>query len=106
MVNENDMARMEEDEEVDSYEKMEAEDAARIQDEDVRGAIRAIISHRNEVSLNYCYGYAAVSREMVLHTNEFNTQVLYILNNMTHWRGAVAASVRSTLKSYLKREGK
>jgi hypothetical protein len=59
-------------------------------------ALAAIIANRTNKALNYCVNYAIAGQGMTGH--EAKTQCLYILNNMTHWRGDDATAVRIALK--------
>ena len=45
----------------------------------------------------YAKAYAKAGIDMTGH--EAYVQALYILNNITHWRGELAREVRTTLKS-------
>lgn len=48
-------------------------------------------------ALNYCINYARAGKGMI-DPYEIKVQTLYILNNMTHWRGDIAKRVRLRLK--------
>jgi hypothetical protein len=49
-------------------------------------------------AVNWAYGYAQAG--LSLYTSEgIRVQCLYILNNITHWRGDEAKRVRNELKS-------
>lgn len=48
----------------------------------------------------YAKGYALAGLEMVGH--EVRVQALYILNNISHWRGPEAKAVRAALKEMVK----
>ncbi len=51
-----------------------------------------------EKALNYAVGYAQAG--LHLTTDEaIRVQILYILNNITHWRGDAAKLVRQDLKN-------
>ena len=63
----------------------------------------AIIKHSNEPSLNYAVNYAKVGRNMI--GDEARVQALYILNNMSRWRGDDAKRVREALKIIGKERG-
>ena len=67
---------------------------------DVRRALATIVFHHNEKSLNYAVNYARAGQRMSGH--ELKVQCLYVLNNMSRWRGDVAKEVRQTLKDYTK----
>lgn len=55
---------------------------------------------RHSKSLNYAFEYAKAG--LYMHGEELATQCLYVLNNITHWRGTKAKKVRQVLKSYVK----
>lgn len=55
-----------------------------------------IIKHSNEPALNYAVNYAKAGRNMI--GEEARVQALYILNNMSRWRGDTARSVRAALR--------
>ena len=69
-------------------------------DEEVKKAILVILSDKNaySTSLNYAVGYC--QNALRLFGDSLHTQVLYILNNITHWRHAEAKNVRDVLKAY------
>lgn len=58
--------------------------------------LQQIIKNKNEKALNYAVNYARVGQGMTGH--EAKVQCLYILNNMTAWRGETAKAVRESLK--------
>lgn len=62
-------------------------------------ACRAIIANANERALNYAVGYARAGYAMLAGSDEARVQSLYILNNMSHWRGDTAKQVRAALKA-------
>jgi predicted secreted hydrolase len=62
-------------------------------------ALGLIVENQKEKSLNWCVDYAKYGLT-IDDDHELKTQCLYVLNNMTHWRGPVAFQVRSTLKAY------
>jgi len=64
----------------------------------VHAALRDIVNNRTEKSLNWAVNYAQAGLEMT--GEELRVQCLYVLNNMTHWRGGLAKQVRTTLKAY------
>lgn len=69
----------------------------------VKEALQSIIDNREAKALNYAVNYA---REGLLLTGEaLHVQVLYILNNMTSWRGVIAKEVRAVLKEFTKQKG-
>ena len=66
----------------------------------VKRALASIVSNSNEKSLNYAVNYARAGQRMAGH--ELKVQCLYVLNNMSRWRGDVAKEVRQILKDYSK----
>ena len=67
--------------------------------EEVHAALGKIMKNSTEKALNYAVNYAL--RGMTMNNpEELRTQCIYVLNNMTHWRGETAKEVRSTLKQY------
>lgn len=50
-------------------------------------------------ALNYAYGYASAGMNLGT-AEEIRAQSLYILNNITHWRGPVAKAARATFKEF------
>jgi hypothetical protein len=60
-------------------------------------ACRSIVAHQGVRSLNYAIAYAKHGL-LVRDPHEQKVQALYILNNMTHWRGDIAKRVREALK--------
>jgi hypothetical protein len=67
---------------------------------DVYKALRAIVANRKQPAVNYAVNYALQGLSMSGH--ELKVQVLYVLNNISHWRGDVAKQTRDTLKAYTK----
>lgn len=57
-----------------------------------------IIDNRNEKAVNYAVGYAQAGISM--DGKSASLQILYILNNITHWRGEEAKLVRNSLKHH------
>ena len=72
-----------------------------IQISEVHDALRKIVANQDAKALNYCVNYAKAGLYMS-YIDELKTQVLYVLNNMTHWRGDDAKLVRTTLKQFVK----
>jgi len=66
----------------------------------VKNSLRLIIANKEQKSLNYAVNYARAGLSMAGH--ELKVQCLYVLNNMSRWRGDVAKEVRQTLKDYSK----
>jgi len=71
-----------------------------------KDAIRIILDDTKafETSLNYAVNYCDAAMMMDEGTIEFETQMLYILNNITHWRHPQAKEVRKKLRKSLIRE--
>jgi hypothetical protein len=67
----------------------------------VHEAMIAVWNNRKEKSLNYAVNYAAYGAGLP-DGEELRIQCLYVLNNMTRWRGPLAKEVRETLKAYTK----
>lgn len=67
--------------------------------EEVHAALQRITENSKEKALNYAVGYARCGLGMD-NPHELRTQCLYVLNNMTHWRGETAKAVRTTLKQF------
>lgn len=63
-------------------------------------ACYTIMRHSKEKSLNYCINYARAG--IGLTGQEAKVQALYILNNMSSWRGDTAKAVRTYLKGMAK----
>jgi hypothetical protein len=68
--------------------------------DEVHSALQKIVDNKDQKALNYCVNYARTGLGMTGH--ELYVQCLYVLNNMTHWRGDTAKEVRQTLKSFTK----
>lgn len=62
-----------------------------------RECCEAIVQNREQKSLNWAVNYAREGLTMT-DPNEIKVQALYILNNMTQWRGDTAKAVRTSLK--------
>jgi len=59
-----------------------------------------IVQNRKEKALNYAVEYAIAG--MGMRGNYARVQALYILGNMTRWRGDIAKQVRESLKAISK----
>lgn len=70
---------------------------------EVKRAIRVILADKRcyTTSLNYAVGYCQAALGM--EGKELEVQILYILNNITHWRSVDAVDVRKTLRAYIKK---
>lgn len=66
----------------------------------VKKALQTIIDHQDEPSLNFAVNYAKYGRFANLNEDDLRTQCLYVLGNITRWRGPVAKEVRMILKAY------
>lgn len=60
-------------------------------------ACQRVYDNRASAALDYAVGYARAGLS-VSDPHECRVQCLYILNNMTHWRGAVAKECREDFK--------
>jgi len=60
----------------------------------------AILQSAHEKALAYAVGYAR--HGLTCEGPEARVQALYILGNITHWRGPMAKQVRASLKSLAK----
>jgi len=69
-----------------------------------------IIEHgKHSKALNYCVNYAERALEVdklrdvvANYAYAMQIQLLYVLRNMTHWRGETATNVRVNLRAHLK----
>ena len=78
------------------------EPADMVSELEVKEALQCIVDNRQAKALNYAVNYA---REGLLLTGEaLHVQLLYILGNMTGWRGEDAKQVRTTLKAITKQK--
>ena len=60
-----------------------------------------ILKYRDQKALNYAVNYARYGLS-ISNVEEAQVQALYILNNITHWRGEEAKAVRQALKEFSK----
>ena len=69
-------------------------------EQEVKAAISIILSDKKSypTSLNYAVNYCRAAQEMTGH--ELSVQILYILNNISHWRHPEAKAVRMVLKNF------
>ena len=63
----------------------------------MRQCCEAILQSAHEKALNYAVNYAR--HGLSCEGPEARVQALYILNNMTRWRGPMAKAVRQSLKT-------
>ncbi len=68
----------------------------------VREALQKIVDNSGEKSLNRAVNYASYGLS-IEDERELKVQCLYVLNNISRWRGEVAREVRKTLKEFVKR---
>lgn len=69
--------------------------------EEFHSACQNVVNERTSPALNYAVGYAQAGGAMN-DPKEIQVQCLYILNNITHWRGPVAKATRATFKRLAK----
>ena len=65
----------------------------------VHEALIKIVDNENEKSLSWAVNYA-IAGICMPDSEALRVQVIYVLNNISHWRGEVAKEVRATLKKY------
>ena len=70
--------------------------------EKFKQACKNIIDNQNAKALNYAVNYAKHGLFNIGSEYEAKIQALYILNNMTHWRGDLAKETRAMLKEVAK----
>ena len=64
-----------------------------------------IITNSTQKSLNWAVNYAKQGLALInesVSLRVLHIQALYILNNISYWRGDVAAQTRSDLKAFIK----
>lgn len=64
-------------------------------------ACQNIVDNADQKSLNYAVNYAKYGLT-IGELADAKVHALYILNNMTHWRGNLAMETRATLKEVSK----
>lgn len=64
-------------------------------------ACRNILDNVDQKALNYAVNYAKYGLK-IEKLADAKVQALYILNNMTHWRGDLAKETRAILKDVTK----
>jgi len=68
---------------------------------EVHDALRKILAVAEPSDeLRYAQAYALVGLRQ--EGEDLRVQLLYVLNNLSHWRHADAAEVRKTLKAFVK----
>ena len=70
-------------------------------EKEVTEALYTVVKNRQSRALNYAVNYAEAGIGMTGY--ELEVQCLYVLGNMTSWRGDEAKSVRETLKAFTKK---
>ncbi|MEM2125022.1 MAG: hypothetical protein QXQ53_01330 [Candidatus Methanosuratincola sp.] len=65
----------------------------------VHEALQAIVNNRHEKAVNWAVNYALYGLTLP-EGEELRVQCLYVLNNISRWRGELAKEVRATLKKY------
>jgi len=65
---------------------------------EVKRALQGILVNRDASAVNWAVAYARAGLD--LEGEDLRVQCLYILNNITHWRGDTATWVRRTLKAF------
>ena len=65
--------------------------------EEFNKACRALLANKDMYALNYAVGYASDGLGMT-DPETIRVQCLYILNNMSGWRGDTATECRITFK--------
>lgn len=66
----------------------------------MRQCCTAILQSAHDKALNYAIGYAR--HGLTCEGHEARVQALYILGNITRWRGPMAKQVRESLKHIVK----
>lgn len=67
----------------------------------VKEALLELINTKQKSALYYTINHARYALAMIsadAEEHDLKDQLLYVLNNMTHWRGETAERVRLTLK--------
>jgi len=65
---------------------------------EVKRALQGILVNRDARAVNWAVNYAREGLD--LEGKDLQVQCLYILNNITRWRGDTATWVRRTLKAF------
>lgn len=68
--------------------------------QEIKTALSSIVNNADVKALNYAVNYA--KEGMCMSGHELYIQCLYIVGNITHWRGELATQVRTTIKQYIK----
>lgn len=68
----------------------------------VTEALQLILKNEHIPALNYCIHYADFALTLIeydpnnINSQAFKTQLLYVLNNMTHWRQSKLSTTTAT----------
>jgi hypothetical protein len=68
-----------------------------------KDALQEIVNHREEMALNWAVEYARFGLGLEEGSQEFRTQLLYVIGNITGWRGELAKQVRGVIKQAILR---
>lgn len=71
-----------------------------ITEQQINIALNSIVDNADVKALNYAVNYAKAG--MFMSGRELYAQCLYIIGNISHWRGELATQVRTTIKQYIK----
>ena len=75
-----------------------------VTEKEAQEAMATIVANRDQKAVNWAVNYAQVGMDMT--GEELRVQCLYVLNNISHWRGEEATAVRNILKAYTKQGGR
>jgi hypothetical protein len=69
---------------------------------EVKEAIQKILKDEKSYKTSLCYAVEYCRAALQMQGYELSIQCLYILNNISHWRGEDAKDVRAILKAFVK----
>ena len=69
-------------------------------EEDVKQAIKGILSDKKSYTKSLIYAIDYCRAGLYLSHEALRMQTLYILNNITHWRGTGNKEIRQLLKDF------
>jgi hypothetical protein len=75
----------------------------------IRRSFESIVANQEKKALNWAIDYAEHGIALIdgnCSDHDLKMQILYVLNNITHWRGDESVVVRGTLKEALKKLAK
>lgn len=75
-----------------------------VTEQELLRALQNIIDNRNNRALNYCVGYTRAAIHMILQGKQkagIRHQLLYVLSNMSYWRGGIAKETRAIIRNYV-----